>query len=107
METSGPQNIPIVGHTFEVNFGEVIFHNTFETDARMTYEAIKGGLGQTQTVTYQSIEILPNAYFQFWQEADKTTVTRYIDFEKQVVYANITLPNDTFLTVKGTVKQIK
>jgi hypothetical protein len=106
MEKSEPNIIPILGHTFEVNFGEIIFQNTFESDTQMTYKPIKGGLGHMQKVNYKSVEIHPNAYFQFWQEEDKTTVTRYIDFEKQVVYGNITLPNNTFLTLKGTVKQI-
>ncbi len=106
IQMSEPKIIPIVGHTFEINFDEVIFQNTFETETRMTYKPIKGGLGQIQTVNYKNIEIHPNAYFQFWQEEDKTTVSRYIDFEKQVVFGNITLPNNTFLTLKGTIKQI-
>ncbi len=100
-----PKIIPLVGHTFEINFGEIIFQNTFESETQLTYKPVKGGLGHTQTVTYQSVEIHPNAYFQYWQEEDKTTVSRYIDFEKQVVYGNITLPNHTFLTLKGTIQQ--
>ena len=102
-----PNIIPIVGHTFEVNFGDIIFHNTFDSDTRLTYQPVKGGLGRTQTVTYHSVEIQPNAYFQFWQEADKTTVSRYVDFAKQVVYGNITLPDNKFLTLKGTIKLIE
>jgi hypothetical protein len=102
-----PNIIPLVGHTFEVHFGEIIFHNTFESDTLLTYKPIKGGLGRTQTVTYHSVEIQPNVYFQFWQEADKTTVSRYVDFAKQVVYGNITLPANKFLTLKGSIKLIK
>jgi hypothetical protein len=106
MENSEPNIVPVVGHTFEVNFGEVIFQNTFESDTQMIYKPIKGGLGYMQKVNYKSVEIHPNAHFQFWQEEDKTTVSRYVDFEKQVVYANLTLPDNTFLTLKGTIKQI-
>jgi hypothetical protein len=72
--------IPMVGHTFEISFGEVVFENTFETESLLTYRPVKGSLGTTQTVHYTSIEIHPNAYFQFWQEEDKTSVSRYIDF---------------------------
>jgi hypothetical protein len=59
-----------------------------------------------QTVNYKSVEIHPDANFQFWQEEDKTTGSRYVDFGKPVVYGNITLPNNTFLTLTGTIKQI-
>jgi hypothetical protein len=106
MKKSEPSIVPVVGHTFEINFGDVIFQNIFESDTRMTFKPIKGGVGHMQTVNYKSVEIHPNAYFQYWQEEDKTTVTRYLDFEKQVVYGNITLPNNTFLTLSGTIKQI-
>lgn len=107
MEMPEPNIVPVVGHTFEVNFGGVVFQNTFEFDSRLTYKPIQGGLGRTQTVNYQSVEIHLNGYFQFWQEEDKTTVTRYVDFAKEVVYGNITLPDHTFLTLKGTLKRIE
>lgn len=106
MEKQESKVLPFVGHTYEVNFGQVILNNTFESDQRMTYTPVKGGLGVMQTVNYKSIEIQPNAYFQFWQEAGKTTVTRYVDFEKLVVYATITLPDHTFLTPQGTLKRL-
>jgi hypothetical protein len=106
MEMRPADIIPVVGHTFEVNFGEIAFQNTFESDNRITYKPVKGALGKTQTVNCQRVEIHPNAYFEYWQEEDKTTVTRYLDFQKQVVYGNITLPDNTFLTLKGTLKLI-
>jgi hypothetical protein len=107
MEIREPSTVPVVGHTFEVNFGEIAFSNTFESDSRLTYKPVKGALGKTQTVNYQRVEIHPNAYFEFWQGEDKTTVSRYLDFQKQVEYGNITLPDNTFLTLKGTLKLIE
>jgi len=107
MEMRKPSIISFVGHTYEVNFGNVVFQNTFESETRLSYKPIRGGLGQTQTVDYQSVQIQPNAFFQFWQEEDRTTVTRYVDFENLLVYGNITLPDHTFLALKGTLKRIE
>ncbi len=107
MANRDDNTIPLVGHTFEINFGDVVFHNTFESEDRLTYRPIKGGLGVTQTVSYSQVEIRPNAYFQFWQEEDGTTVARFIDFAEEVVYATITLPGLRFLTPKGTVTRVE
>ena len=41
-----------------------------------------------------------------WQETNKLTVTDIEDYEKGVVYANMTTPNDNFLTVKALLKEI-
>jgi len=38
MEKSEPNIVPVVGYTFEMNFGEIIFQNTFESDTWMTYK---------------------------------------------------------------------
>ncbi len=102
-----PPLLSFVGHTYEVNFGNVAFQNTFDTETRLTYVPLRGALGETQTVDYQSVQVKPNAFFQFWQEKDGTTVSRYIDFEQLLVYGNITLPDHKFLTLKGTLKRIK
>jgi len=99
--------VPIVGHTFEVDFGEFAFHTTFESDSRLTFEPIKGTLGTIETVSYKKIEICPNAYLLFWQEKDKTTVTGYWNFEEQVVYSNVTLPESTFVNLKGHLRPLE
>lgn len=39
-----------------------------------------------------------------WQEANKLTVTDIEDYEKGVVYANMTTPNDNFVALQGTLK---
>jgi hypothetical protein len=42
-----------------------------------------------------------------WQEENKLTVTDLEDYEKGVVYANMTTPHDNFISIKGTLKVIK
>ncbi|MDN3722261.1 hypothetical protein QW131_31250 [Roseibium salinum] len=36
-----------------------------------------------------------------WQEADGVTVTHVEDFENGIVHGAITMPDKTFLTLKG------
>ena len=106
MDLSDVTIVPVVGHTFEVNFGEFVFHTTFDSDHQLTFNPIQGKLGTRETVNYHKVDINPNAYLLYWQEHDRSTVTGYWDFRKQVVYSNITLPDNTFLNLKGTLKPI-
>ena len=99
---------PIVGHVFEADFGAMTFHLCFETDSTMILTEVRGPhVGMKQTLKIKKVEIRPNVYFVYWQEADKTTVTDLQDYENQVVYANITTSKDEFLSLKGTLKPIK
>ncbi len=91
--------IPVVGNTYEIDFGNIAYNNTFESDDRLSFVPVKGAVGQAQSVELHRVQVAPNAYFEYWQEQDKTTVSRYIDLEKRVVYGNITLPDHTFLTL--------
>ena len=98
---------PPVGHTFIVDFGEAVFHTTFDSERQLTFIPIKGNLGVVETVSYHSIEIHPNAFLFYWQEKDKTTVAGYWDFEKRLAYSNVTLPDSKFLNLKGTLTPIE
>jgi hypothetical protein len=106
MDAAEPDVIPLVGHSFELDFGEVAYHNTFDSDTRLTFKPVRGAVGEAQTVSYTSVDVHRNAYFQFWQEKDSTTVSRFIDLGRGVVHGNITLPDHTFLTLQGTVRSI-
>ncbi len=93
--------IPFVGRTFEVDFGDAVFHTTFDSEHELTFIPIKGNLGIIETVQYDKRDLHPNAYMLFWQEKDTTTVTGYWDFEKMIVYSYITLPGNKFLNLRG------
>ena len=92
---------PPVGHTFIVDFGEAVFHTTFDSAHQLTFVPVKDNLGVNETVDYKAIEIHPNACLLYWQEKDTTTVTGYWDFEKMIVYSNLTLPGNKFLNLRG------
>lgn len=96
------QLVSFIGRTYKVDFGESVFHTTFDTDHQLTFRPIKGSLGVVETVNYTQVKIHPGAYLLFWQEQDKTTVTGYWDFIKRVVYSNVTLPGNAFLNLCGS-----
>lgn len=48
--------------------------------------------------------IRPGVFLISWQEAGKTAVVDAGDFGKEIVCANITRPEGTFLQMKGTLK---
>lgn len=97
----------LAGQKVEVDFGDIAYQLYFETDTSMTYKVVKGSdQGITETVNYRKVVIRPNIYFIYWQERDKTTVTHYEDFEKQIVHSNITLMDGTFMNLKGTLSMV-
>lgn len=93
--------IQVVGHQFFANFGDNSYLLDFKSEDTMDFKVLKG-IGKNQTVKVKRTEIRPNVYMVTWQEADKTTVTHVEDFGAGVVYTNITMPDFTFLNLKGT-----
>ena len=106
MDASESDQVQLVGQTFELDFGDLAYRNTFESDTRLTFEVVRGGVGDAQTVDLTTVGIRPNVFFQFWQEKDRTTVSRLLDLGTGVVHGNITLPDGTFLTLRGKVTRI-
>jgi hypothetical protein len=105
-DMSEENNNSFVGCTFKVDFGDSVFHTTFNSDHTLSFKPVKGNLGVVETVSYKKVEIHSNAYLFFWQEIDKTTVTAYWDFKKLIVYSNVTLPDSVFLNLSGTLTPI-
>lgn len=95
--------IPVTGHKFKVDFGVNVFELNFTSDREMTFTVLKGDdKGTSQTVAIDKTEIRPNVYMITWQEKNKATVTHVDDFEKETSYTNITMPDRTFIHLKGT-----
>ncbi len=98
----------IVGRLFEADFGEKAFTLFYENDRTLILTAIKGPeLGRIQNLAINIVELRPNLFMVNWQEENKLTVTDIEDYEKGIVYANMTTPSDSFVTAKGTLKEIK
>ena len=103
------QKIQVIGQKFKVNFGgEFVFQLDFHSDTQMTYAPILGaGFGEPETVKITMVEIRPNVYMVYWKEKSNTTVVHVEDFESGVVHTNITVDQDTFLNLSGTLTAIE
>ncbi len=101
-------NLSIIGRKFEANFGEKAFTLFYENPNKLVLTEIKGPeVGRVQILTVSIVELRSNLFMVNRQEESKLTVTDIEDYEKGVVYANMTTPNDNFISAKGTLKEIK
>ena len=107
--TPEADSFPAVGHTYEVDYGgDYIVRFEFHSVCSMTIFGMKGKYkGFTQTVEISVTPIRHMVFMVAWQETNKTTVYHVEDFEKGIIYANITLPGNNVLRLQGPFKQIK
>lgn len=100
--------IEVIGNKFKADFGDYAFELNFESEIQLTWKALTNdGFGAFETVTITKTEIRPNVYMVYWKEKSGTTVTHVEDFEKGIVYTNITSPDNSFLNLKGKLTLIK
>lgn len=99
----------VIGNKFKVNFGgPMTFQLHFESATQMTFTVIQpDNLGPSETVQTTMVEVRPNVYMVYWKEKSGTTVTHLEDFQNETVYTNITMPDHTFVNLKGTLTPIK
>jgi hypothetical protein len=98
----------IIGRSFEADFGEKVFRLHYENSETLLLTEVKGPeLGRVQRLRVSIVELRPNLFMVNWQEANKLTVTDIEDYKNGVVYANMTTPNDNFISAKGKLKEIK
>jgi hypothetical protein len=101
-------NLSIIGRLFEADFGEKAFTLFYENASKLILTEVKGPeVGRIQKLTVNIVELRPNLFMVNWQEENKLTVTDIEDYEKGVVYANMTTANDSFISIKGTLRDIK
>ncbi len=106
--SNGKKNLPIIGRLFEADFGEKTFTLHYISNKALILTAIKGpDKGRVQNLQVNIVELRPNLFMVNWQEANKLTNTDIEDYENGVVYANMTTPDDNFVSAKGTLKEIK
>ena len=79
----------------------------YETPDRLILTETKGStLGRQQTLAVKIVELRPKLFMVNWQEANKLTVTDLEDYERGVIYANMTTPRDNFIQLKGSLREI-
>lgn len=100
--------IPVIGYKFKADFGQMAFQLHFESATQMTFAPITSqGLGEQETVYPTMVEVGPDVYMVYWKEKSGTTVTHVEDFQNEIVYTNITLPDNHFINLKGTLTRMK
>lgn len=101
-------NLVIIGRTFEADFGEKAFTLFYESPKKLILTEIRGPqAGRIQNLSVNVVELRPNLFMVNWQEENKLTNIDIEDYEKGIVYANMTTPKDNFISAKGTLKEVK
>jgi predicted SnoaL-like aldol condensation-catalyzing enzyme len=106
-KTKMENKIAVIGNTFKADFGQMAFQLHFESPTQMTFAPIlPDGLGGSETVKTTMVEIRPNVYMVYWKEKSGFTITHLEDFEKGIVYTNITMTDHSFVNLKGKLTKL-
>jgi hypothetical protein len=80
----------LVGKTVAYQYGESIYHVTFDTDSTMHWEAMAGDeKGALEHETYVAEFFEPGKFFISWGEANGINVSQVLDFKKGNVYNHL------------------
>jgi hypothetical protein len=103
------ETFPAVGHTYEVDYGgDFLVRLEFQSVSALTIYGMKGKYADfVETVAIMVTPIRPGVFMVAWQEENKTTVAHVEDFEKGIIYANITQPGNAFLRLQGPFRMVK
>lgn len=99
---------PAAGNIYLATFDDNSqFQLDFTSNSEMTYTVLNGALtGTSETVHITPVEIRPNVYMVYWREASQTEVVHVEDFEKNIVYTNITPFGQPAIHLHGTLTRI-
>ena len=101
-EATQDDRIPVIGNKFQVAFGgDFVFELDFQAADKMTWTPLKGEDRQSHTENITMVEIRPNVYMIYWQEASGNRIVHVEDFANGKAYTNITLPDQTFYNLSG------
>ena len=99
-------NYPAPGSTYRFDFGADAFRNSYSPDRKsMTFTRQSNGF--TGTVQYTAMELRPNLFWNYWIDADGSSVSRIEDFERGVAHAMIHFHDGRVLNVSGTFKKLE
>lgn len=102
--TSSP-NYPGSGHAYQFEFGRLAFKNEYSADGKqMTFTRLTDG--RTGTVSYTALEVRPKLFWNYWVEADGTSVARVEDFESGKVHAIVHFPDGKVVNLNGSFRKI-
>jgi hypothetical protein len=80
----------LVGKTIAYQYGESIYHVTFDSDTALHWEAVAGDeKGALEHETYVAEFIEPDLMFISWGEANGINVSQVLDFKHGKVYNHL------------------
>jgi hypothetical protein len=99
--------IDLIGKTVEYQYGESVYHVSFDSDSTLHWEAIAGDeKGTKEDETYVSEWIESQKLFITWGEANGIGVSQILDFEKGQVHNHL-LRGRTANSVIGEIQLLK
>lgn len=87
---SDSESVTYIGKTLEYQYGESIYHVTFNSDSEIHWEAVAGDeTGAKETETYKAEWVDSQKLFITWGEANGIGVSQILDFENGIVYNHL------------------
>ncbi|WP_268033961.1 MoaF-related domain-containing protein [Algoriphagus sp. PAP.12] len=87
---SDSESVTYIGRTLEYQYGESIYHVTFDSDSEMHWEAVAGDeAGAKESETYKAEWVDSQKLFITWGEANGIGVSQILDFENGTVYNHL------------------
>lgn len=85
-----------VGQTYEANFGgDMVFHLRLDSETAMQFTGVAGsneGVSETARITVTPLK--PGVFLMTWQDGGGNTFVQVADFDRQMAYLNLTLPDN-------------
>lgn len=103
-------SISLQGNKFIAKVAPLNIELVFGTDNTLTFTVTHGaGLvpdGHTETLVVMPYEIRRNVFFLGWTERSGATVTHLEDYNREILYTHITMPDQSFLVLEGEIKPL-
>lgn len=98
----------IIGNKYLIDLGVAKATLDFHSDTSLTFtitEQNGSAVSLSETVEMKLVELRPQLFQVTWKEENGKTITQVQDYENEIVYSNVTLPNGRFVNLKGTIKK--
>ncbi|PWK15741.1 hypothetical protein LV89_04981 [Arcicella aurantiaca] len=98
----------IIGNKYKIDLGMAKATLDIHSDSSLTFTIIEQNgneVNVSETVKTKIVELRPSLFQVTWKEENGKTITQIQDYENEIIYSNVTLPNGQFINLKGTIKQ--
>lgn len=93
-----------IGMVFDVTFQEFSARLTTLPNSKMQFQIDNGIYAKTEVVKIAADCIRTGIFLVSWTESSGATVVHVEDFVENKIYSHATLPDGTFLRMRGSIK---